>query len=390
MGDEIRYYRRFHGYDYAKGASLFITMATDPRASVFGCVRDARVVRSEFGEKVFESLEAIPSFNPGLRLYEHELMPDHLHCNLYLPPCPELVEKFGLEAANRAQLQRLGAAMRRFKTFTTTLARRQLGRAKLWQQGYHDRICVSRRFIDAVTRYIRYNALKYELMYNQPEFMRVREPLDFPRFDADDFWKGMGNVALLAEGNKILSLRVSRKTRDIGRLVARTEDAVRAGYTILSGFISPGEQAVRDMLLANGNATFIHVLPSCMKNGHRPDSRYLKPLQEGRFLEIGEGNDESEFGRAACLALNDEIVKIACAGEGVGVYWREERAWRITPDGAGESGQRGAGAHGAGESGQRGAGAHGAGESGQRGAGAHGAGAHGVSCDVKSRGLGPA
>ena len=71
MGDEIRYYRRFHGYDYAKGASLFITMATDPRASVFGCVRDARVVRSELGEKVFESLEAIPSFNPGLRLYEH-------------------------------------------------------------------------------------------------------------------------------------------------------------------------------------------------------------------------------------------------------------------------------------------------------------------------------
>lgn len=150
------------------------------------------------------------------------------------------------------------------------------------------------------------------------------------------------------------------------------EDAVRVGYTILSGFISPGEQAVRDMLLANGYATFIHVLPSCMKNGHRPDSCYLKPLQEGRFLEIGEGNDESEFGRAACLALNDEIVKIACAGEGVGVYWREERAWRITPDGAGESGQCGAGAHGAGESGQR------------------GAGAHGVTCDVKSRGLGPA
>ena len=69
-----------------------------------------------------------------------------------------------------------------------------------------------------------------------------------------------------------------------------------------------------------------------MKNGHRPDSRYLKPLQEGRFLEIGEGNDESEFGRSACLALNDEIVKIASAGEGLGVYWKDERAWRITPD----------------------------------------------------------
>ena len=169
-------------------------------------------------------------------------------------------------------------------------------------------------------------------MYNQPEFMRIRVPLDFARLDGEDFWKGMGNVALLAEDNKLLSLRVSRKTRDLSRLVSRMEDAVRAGYTIMSGFISPGEIAVRDMLLANRDASFIHVLPSCMKNGHRPDSRYLKPLQEGRFLEIGEGNDESEFGRSACLALNDEIVKIACAGEGLGVYWKDERAWRITPD----------------------------------------------------------
>jgi len=358
MGEKIKYYRRFHGYDYSKGASLFITMATEPRVAAFGRVVDAKVERSLLGEKVFESLEAIPSFNPGLKLFEHELMPDHLHCNLYLPPftpdgagesgrgtpdgagesgqkaplCPESPALSGVNEASRAQLQRLGAAMRRFKTYTTTLARKMIGASRLWQQGYHDRICVSRRFIEAVARYVRYNALKYELMYNQPEFMRIREPLDSPRLDAEDFWKGMGNVSLLDVDNKLLSLRVSRKTHDIRRLVSRMEDAVRAGYTILSGFISPGEVAVRDMLLENRNASFIHVLPSCMKNGYRPDSRYLKPLQEGRFLEIGEGNDESEFGRSVCLALNDEIVKIACAGEGLGVYWKDERASRIVPD----------------------------------------------------------
>ena len=307
-------------------------MATDPRAALFGRVRNARVERSDLGEQVFKSLEAIPDFNPGIRLFEHELMPDHLHCNLYLPPCPDSPAPSGVK--NRAQLQRLGAVMRKFKTFTTTLARRQLGRPTLWQQGYHDRICTSRRFIDAVARYIKYNALKYELMYNRPECMRIREPLASIRLDADDFWKGMGNVSLLDADRKLLSLRVSRATRDIGKVVARMEDAVRAGYTILSGFISPGEVAVRDMLLNNQNATFIHVLPSCMKNGHRPDSRYLKPLEEGRFLELAEGNDETEFGRSACLRLNDEILKIACAGEGLGVYWRGERGWRITPDGA--------------------------------------------------------
>ena len=378
MEKEIKYYRRFHGYDYSRGASLFITMVTEPRASLFGRVRNAQVERSALGAQVFQALEAIPDFNPGFKLFEHELMPDHLHCNLHLPPFTRggardsgqgapggggardsgqgaREETAELEVANRAQLQRLGAAIRKFKTFTTTLARKSLGLSTIWQQGYHDRICVSRRFIDAVTRYIKYNALKYELMYNQPEFMRIREPLDFPRLDAEDFWKGMGNVALLDERNKVLSLRVARKTRDIGKVVARMEDAVRAGYTILSGFISPGEVAVRDMLLKNQNAKFIHVLPSCMKNGHRPDSRYLKPLQEGRFLELAEGNDESEFGRSACLQLNEEIVKIACAGEGLGVYWHDERAWQISPstrDGARDSGQGARGYGGARDSGQ--------------------------------------
>ena len=61
-----------------------------------------------------------------------------------------------------------------------------------------------------------------------------------------------------------------------------------------------------------------------MKNGHRPDSRYLPALSEGRFLEIAEGNDETEFGRGDCLALNDEIDEMAKAGAGGALYWRAE------------------------------------------------------------------
>jgi len=314
MGEGIRYYRRYHGYDYSRGAALFITMATAPRRALFGSVTGAAVELSDFGRQVLDCIEAIPRLNPGISLFEHVLMPDHLHMILRISP--------GLAEP----LQVLGAAMRRFKSYTTTLARRQLGFSAIWQQGYHDRICVSRRFIEAVTRYIRYNPLKYELMYNQPQYMRIREPLDSPRLDVDDFWKGVGNAGLLSPGAKLLSLRVSRKVsaRNLPHVVSRIEDAVRAGYVVISGFISPGEVAVRDMLLENCEARFIHILPSCMRNGHRPDSRYLPALSEGRFLEIAEGNDETEFGRGACLALNDEIAAMAKAGEGGSLYWRAE------------------------------------------------------------------
>ena len=327
MEKPVTYYRRYHGYDYSRGASLFITISTDPRKALFGRVENAAVVLSELGRVVLESMQAIPRFNPGIALFEHVLMPDHLHMNLRI------------QSGLAEPLQVLGAALRRFKTYTTTQARKMHGLPSLWQQGYHDRICVSRRFIEAVTRYIRYNPLKYELMYNQPEHMRIREPLGSPRLDADDFWKGMGNTALLSPETKLLALRVSRKVPvgEIPRVVSRIGDAVRAGFVVVSGFISPGEVAVRDMLLENHKARFIHILPSCMTLRHRPDSRYLQPLAEGRFLEIAQGNDETEFGRGACLALNEEIRAMALAGEGGALYWKQEGP-EYTRSGARDSG----------------------------------------------------
>ena len=314
MDKPVIYYRRYHGYDYSRGAALFVTIATEPRRALFGRVENAAVIHSELGVAVLEAMQAIPRLNPGISLFEHVLMPDHLHMNLRIEP--------GLAEP----LQVFGTAIRRFKTFTTTLARKALDLPKLWQQGCHDRICTSRRFIDSTARYIRYNPLKYELMYNQPEFMRIREPLDSPRLDADAFWKGMGNISLLSPETKLLALRVSRKVGagDLPQVVARMENAVRAGFVILSGFISPGEVAVRDMLIGNREARFVHMLPSCMGVRYRPDSRYLEPLAQGRFLEIAEGNDEQDFSRGACLTLNDQIAAMALAGEGGTLYWQKE------------------------------------------------------------------
>ena len=119
MGEQIKYYRRYHGYDYSKGASLFVTMATEPRRALFGRVENATVVLSDLGRLVLESMEAIPRFNPGIMLFEHVLMPDHLHMNLRI------------EAGLDEPLQVLGAAMRKFKTYTSTLARKSLGLPKL-------------------------------------------------------------------------------------------------------------------------------------------------------------------------------------------------------------------------------------------------------------------
>ena len=288
---EIKRYRRFTGGDYTKGASLFITIATEPRRSLFGEIREGAVVLTPLGEKVKEALGAIPRLNPGILLFGHVVMPDHILFN-----CSLLA---GLDEP----LKVLGNAIRRFKNYTTAFAKRSLaiksiglggdedarfdGRTvfvqsgQLWQQGYHDYILLSREMIDATERYIAYNPMKWELMYGEEGALRVIEPLFLPRLAAGDYWKGVGNLALLDPCEKLLSLRISREVQGAGmdKMLARIENAVSQGYIIISGFISKGEQAIRDMLCRRGDARFIRILPSCIPNKRfRPESRYITPL----------------------------------------------------------------------------------------------------------------
>lgn len=352
----IRRYRRTHSWDYARGASLFITISTAPRRNIFGRISGNEVYLSQLGKHVADALDAMPRLNDGLRLYGRVVMPDHIHFNVYLRP--------GLNEP----LKVLGNAIRRFKNHTTKLAKILLadrsilaeyssaistttpnssaialatstsseGRAtrprppscddgRLWQQGYHDRLCLTRTFIDATERYIRYNPLKWALMHGIDHALRIHEPLDSPRLADGDYWKGVGNTALLGTGEKIVALRISRRcsSSQIAATVRRMEAAVDKGYIILSGFISPGEKAVRDMLCARADARFIRILPSCIPNARfKPESRYVPAFAAGRYLEIGRGNDEVAFGREACLDYNAEIIEIATAGEGVAVYWK--------------------------------------------------------------------
>ena len=316
----IMRYRRFNGWDYSRGTSLFITIATEARQAVFGYVAEGGIQLSPLGEIVLSALEAIPQLNPGITLFGRVVMPDHVHFNLCLA------------AGLHEPLKVLGNAIRRFKNHTTKMAKLNLAirtggdAQRLWQQGYHDYLLVSRKMIDCTERYIAYNPMKWQLMHGTDGGMHICEPLVSCRLDPGDYWKGVGNISLLDGTAKILSLRVSREVSSlaaIARVVKRIEEAVDKGYVVISGFISKGEQAVRDMLCRKPTACFIRILPSCIPNRRfKPESLYVAPFAEGRYLEIAEGNDEVAFGRGACLDLNEEIVKIATAGEGLALYWK--------------------------------------------------------------------
>ena len=337
-GEPIHRYRRFTEWDYSKGASLFVTLTLEERRPLFGRVENCQMILSPLGEIVREALETMPHLNPGLSLFGHVVMPDHVHFNCSLAPgLPEPLRLFG-------------NAIRRFKNYTTKQAKLSLairaggaasqatpplaspdGRAApglphppLWRQGCHDYLLVSRSMIDSTERYIAYNPAKWTLMHGAGH-LRVLEPVFSARLDIGDYWKAVGNLALLSPEERLVSLRVSRQVADIPAVVARMERAVDRGFVVVSGFVSKGEQAVRDMLCRRNDAKLIRVRASCIPNARfKPESAYVQAFAEGRCLELGKGNDEVAFSRGACLDVNREIIDIATSAPGLAVYFTKD------------------------------------------------------------------
>jgi len=329
---EIVRYRRYDGYDYSRGAVLFITIVTEPRRALFGRVRNAAVELNPLGREILKTLVAEADRTIGLRLYEHVLMPDHLHFRVYL------------EKGLAEPLKTLGFFIRRFKTWTTRVAKQEFGlsltggsgpegrtpHGGLWQQGYHDWLCLSEEMIVAVIRYIAYNPLKYELRYNQPAFLAIREPLASGRLAPSEFWRGIGAVALLDGVRPFIALRISRRLSagQVAEAVARIRRRV-GDFVFIGGWISPGEKAVRDMLLAEPQGQIVEILPSAMPHDYKMGSMWLPAIQGRRAAIIARGNSEEEFSRAACLEVNAAARRIAERGLGsqVGgkaVYWLPE------------------------------------------------------------------
>ena len=135
----IRRYRRFNGYDYTQEAALFITIVTNPRRRLFGEIAGARLLRTALGLAV-ESRLAEMAQMPGICLFNSVVMPDHVHLQLHL------------RAGLQDPLVVLGRAIGAFKSLCAKDFHELTGESgPLWQQGYHDWICVSEEMIAAST-----------------------------------------------------------------------------------------------------------------------------------------------------------------------------------------------------------------------------------------------
>lgn len=101
----------------------------------------------------------------------------------------------------------------------------------------------------------------------------------------------------------------------------------------VGGWISPGEKAVRDMLLAESAGRIVQILPSAMSHEYNVGSMWLDAIRDHRAAIIARGNSEVEFSRAACLEVNEAAKMMATqalpsghslALSGKAIYWLPE------------------------------------------------------------------
>ena len=157
------------------------------------------------------------------------------------------------------------------------------------------------------------------------------------RLSTEEFWRGIGAVELLDGGTPFIALRISRKlsARQVGEAVARIRR--RAGdYVFVGGWISPGEKAVRDMLLAEPMGRIVQILPSAMPHDYKVGSMWLEAIRHRRAAIIARGNSEIEFSRAACLEVNDVAARMAAQARDLATQALPSGQGQALPSGQGQ------------------------------------------------------
>ena len=82
----MHHYHHYYGYDYSRGAVMFVTISTKPRQSVFSRINAGKAVPTEFGLMTLRELKITTLRVPEVKLSRYVLMPDHLHLLLWIKP----------------------------------------------------------------------------------------------------------------------------------------------------------------------------------------------------------------------------------------------------------------------------------------------------------------
>ena len=294
--------RRNAWHDYHSRCIYMVTMAVEGRGPVLGklCHPDDThpnpwICPSLLGESVLNCWKEIPTHYPEVRLLDIQLMPDHIHGVLFV---------------TRQVPYHLGNVVNGFKAGCNAAAREIMG-TTLWEEGYHDRILISKGQLETMLNYLHDNPRRLWTKRYHPEFFTVQQDIT------------VRNAQVAIAGNRFLLEHPFKAVVQCSRSI-NTDEAIahevkrymamaRDGSILVSPCISPCEKAVMRAAFEAGTQEII-----LLENGFsplwKPGGQQFDACARGQLLFIAPWpyhSEKKKITRDQCIQLNNLAKHIA-------------------------------------------------------------------------------
>ena len=337
---------RLPGWDYCKPWFYMITLVVKRRRPILGEIKDGKLIPSPLGAAVATAWKQIGQIFPEVEPCQYAVMPEHFH---------------GIIWVHERLRAPLGEVIRSFK-IACTKANLALpepieidGSTTFWFPGLYDTILFSKGQLKRMTRYVLRNAERRWAVMQNPDLFKVTRSINLieliscalgertaqpdiaaptevspaaptevlpaaPRaaFSSDlpTTCDAIGNAFLAESPNKLL-VQVSRRATP-AEIAEKTDAALlfgNRGGVIVSGCISPGEQAVARAVREAG-FPLIAIIPRGFGPYFKPSGAYFDACADGKLLMLSpfpQITKTEKLTRERCFGIN--AVAAALCGE---------------------------------------------------------------------------
>ena len=305
---ESKYTRRKRDHDYTQPCTYHIILKKAPDCKPFGNVAGdprirpgeigcARIDKGRLGNVIEREIFKWHEYCPFLKVYQHKVMPDHVHILVRVVEKTE--KKFGFY---------VGQLKKRIKFKWNEREKRVM--PPVFEKDFTDKIIYPSRSLEEIITYIRYNPHRLAIRKFYPDYFRRVRNIRI----GEELWQAYGNILLIRNPFKEAVI-VHRKDMAEGRLPAIMDfhlENIRDGGVAVSAFIAEGEKAIRDAISGAGGR-MIHLQSEPFGERFKPERSRFELCSEGRLLILAPMEPLRDTSRRAeCLHLNriaEEIAK---------------------------------------------------------------------------------
>ena len=300
--------RRRVGHDYQGRCIYMVTLVVKKRQPLLcsvtgnGETEPIHVHPTPLGQAVKQALADISQFYPEIKVWTHQLMPDHLHAIIFvkerIPVHLGMVINGFKVACNRAYRQSKDQG----------LIKSDL--PALWEDGYNDIILDQEGQLNRMKDYILDNPRRLAIKRTHPDFFRVQRNVQV----GDYTFAALGNLFLL-DAPSLMQVQCSRSltSEQIAEKRQHFLSHAQNGAVLVSPSISPGEKAIMKAAFEQGFPVIV-----LQENGFaplaKPGGRRFDACAQGQLLMLApweHHNDKRLIRRDQCLNLN-EMARAIC------------------------------------------------------------------------------